>query len=40
MASPIKEYEHYCKYCNKLLIRKRFDNGRLEDFGVFKRRLY
>jgi hypothetical protein len=40
MASPIKEYIHYCKYCNKLLIRKRFDNGRLEDFGVFKRRLY
>lgn len=33
MATPIKEYEHYCKYCNKLLTRNRFKNGRLEDFN-------
>lgn len=40
MATPIKEYEHYCKYCNKLLTRNRFKNGRLEDFNVFKKRVY
>ena len=40
MATPIKEYEHYCKDCNKLLTRNRFKNGRLEDFNVFKKRVY
>ena len=40
MATPIKEYEHYCKYCNKLLTRNRFKNGRLEDYNVFKKRIY
>lgn len=32
---PVK----YCRYCNKLLTRKRY-NGRLEDLNVFKKRLY
>lgn len=35
----IKEEEKYCKFCNEKLERKRF-NGRLEDFGVFKKREY
>ena len=32
-----KELIKYCVYCGKKLERKRF-NGRLEDFGVFKKR--
>jgi len=40
MASVIKTAEpKHCAFCGKLLARKRF-NGRLEDFGVFKRRKY
>lgn len=35
----MKDYKHYCKYCGKLLERKRFNN-RLEDFSTFKRRKY
>ena len=31
--------EQYCAYCGKKLERKRI-NGRLEDLGAFKRRLY
>ena len=31
---------HYCNYCGKELVRKRFNSGRLEDFGVFKKRKY
>lgn len=36
----MKQYEHYCKYCGKLLERNRFSSGRLEDFSAFKRRVY
>ena len=36
----MKQYEHYCKYCGKLLKRIRFPSGRLEDFSAFKRRIY
>lgn len=35
----MKEFKHYCKYCNKELIRNRY-NGRLEDFTAFKNRKY
>ena len=35
----IKYLEKYCLFCGKQLSRKRF-NGRLEDFGAFKRRVY
>lgn len=35
----IKDTEKYCEYCGEKLIRKRY-NGRLEDFGAFKRRKY
>lgn len=35
----IKTIEKTCKYCGKKLKRNRF-NKRLEDFGVFKKRLY
>ena len=35
----IKSVERLCEYCGAKLERKRF-NGRLEDFGVFKRRKY
>ena len=34
----IKELDKTCLYCGKKLERKRFNNGRLEDFGVFKQR--
>lgn len=40
MNLKTKEYEHYCEFCGKLLVRKRFLNGRLEDFNVFKKRKY
>lgn len=41
MASPIKpDPEQYCNECGVRLARKRFASGRLEDFGVFKRRKF
>ncbi|MCH5315443.1 MAG: HNH endonuclease [Eubacterium sp.] len=38
--TEIKQLEKYCAYCGKRLERKRFANGRLEDFGVFSKRKY
>ena len=35
-----KEFENYCLFCGKKLIRNRFKSGRLEDFGAFKKRKY
>ena len=40
MRKDIKQCDRYCKYCGKKLERKRFGNGRLEDFTVFKKRQY
>lgn len=40
MRKDIKQLEKYCAYCGKKLERKRFENGRLEDFAVFKKRKY
>lgn len=42
MSQKIKKLEepHFCKYCGKELIRKRAENGRLEDFSIFKKRKY
>lgn len=37
--TKIKDLEKYCEYCGNKLIRKRYD-GRLEDYGVFKKRKY
>lgn len=40
MRKDIKKIEKYCAYCGKKLERKRFPNGRLEDFTVFLKRKY
>ena len=31
---------HRCRFCNTKLVRKRFGNERLEDWGQFLRRKY
>ncbi len=35
----VMEHEKSCGRCTALMVRRRF-NGRLEDLGVFKRRIY